>query len=515
MRTLCLLQIAKLITIVYHIFQVSWFIMCGQFASIRADCGSGIGRITKNLLIRYFNEAENNNTILWSGLLWLINGSEKQRGDGGVLVVHDNSEKYKQGELIVSAEETISIEQSIEEEDFSKALAVIYTGKILLLHKLLTVHLAAKASSWHGVDIKGCKKESYALLMKLDQRREREMKQGEGSKANRNNIIFSKEVRNLFFDMNFKDGEPRSTVRALTIVIRRTLSHELKDTRDSFNGTWVVCGDFNITSFPSERTNCTRISGVMTEFSSCIEESELIKQISLIRLASDHNPILLTCGNWDWKKTYFKFETWWLEVDGFKDKVKELWESLRVKGRTGYVLAKKFKMLKATIKEWSKYNRGNWKQKKDDILNQISYQETVREQRPLTDDELVQKANLTLEFEERFNSMEQLKVNVNDTIIQDPENIKEAETGSWRPDFIVHEAARITDVEHGWLQRAFEEKEIVECLNMCAVDKASGPDGFPMVLYQTFWSLLKEDVTNTIQYFHSNQVKCFNALFIA
>jgi len=71
-----------------------------------------------------------------------------------------------------------------------------------------------------------------------------------------------------------------------------------------------------------------------------------------------------------------------------------------VKGRPGYVLAKKFKMLKATIKEWSKYNRGNWKQKKDDILNQISYQETVREQRPLTDDELVQKANLTLEFEE-------------------------------------------------------------------------------------------------------------------
>jgi len=59
-------------------------------------------------------------------------------------------------------------------------------------------------------------------------------------------------------------------------VIRRTLSHELKDTRDSFNGTWVVCGDFNITSFPSERTNCTRISGVMTEFSSCIEESELV-----------------------------------------------------------------------------------------------------------------------------------------------------------------------------------------------------------------------------------------------
>ncbi|WMV14111.1 hypothetical protein MTR67_007496 [Solanum verrucosum] len=184
---------------------------------------------------------------------------------------------------------------------------------------------------------------------------------------------------------------------------------------------------YSAIKFASIRADCGSGIGRITK-NLLIRYFNEIKQISLIRLASDHNPILLTCGNWDWKKTYFKFETWWLEVDGFKDKVKELWESFRVKGRPGYVLAKKFKMLKATIKEWSKYNRGNWKQKKDDILNQISYQETVREQRPLTDDELVQKANLTLEFEER----------------------------------------------------AFEEKEIVECLTMCAVDKASGPDGFPM-----------------------------------
>lgn len=72
-----------------------------------------------------------------------------------------------------------------------------------------------------------------------------------------------------------------------------------------------------------------------------------------------------------------------------------------MKGRPDYVLAEKFKMLKATIQDWSKYNRGNWKQKKDNILNEIPYRETVREQSPLTDDELVQKkANSILEFEE-------------------------------------------------------------------------------------------------------------------
>ncbi|KAK4348130.1 hypothetical protein RND71_034469 [Anisodus tanguticus] len=37
---------------------VYWFIMRGQYGSIGADCGSGIGRVTKNLLIRYFNEVD-------------------------------------------------------------------------------------------------------------------------------------------------------------------------------------------------------------------------------------------------------------------------------------------------------------------------------------------------------------------------------------------------------------------------------------------------------------------------
>lgn len=76
-----------------------------------------------------------------------------------------------------------------------------------------------------------------------------------------------------------------------------------------------------------------------------------IKQTNLPKLALDHNPILLTCGNWEWKKSYFKFETWWLEVDGFKDKVKEWWESFTVNGRPGFVLAEKLKLLKAKLKE--------------------------------------------------------------------------------------------------------------------------------------------------------------------
>ena len=63
----------------------------------------------------------------------------------------------------------------------------------------------------------------------------------------------------------------------------------------------------------------------------------------------------------------------------------------------------------------------------------------------------------------------------------------------------------------------FEEEEIRVSLNLCAKEKAPCPDGYPMVFFQTFWALLKEGITNTIQFFHSNQIfeKSFNATFIA
>lgn len=41
------------------------------------------------------------------------------------------------------------------------------------------------------------------------------------------------------------------------------------------------------------------------------------------------------------------------------------WLSFKVSGKPGYILAEKLKLLKAKLKEWSKTNRGNWKQHKE------------------------------------------------------------------------------------------------------------------------------------------------------
>ncbi|WMV13599.1 hypothetical protein MTR67_006984 [Solanum verrucosum] len=381
--------------------------------------------------------------------------------------------------------------------------------------------------------------------------------------------------------------------------IRKVLWEELTAIRGRFVGPWIVCGDFNVTRYPSERTNCRRLSGAMTDFSSCIEELELIdpplfggsytwrrgdnqtsasridrflhcaqwgesfihiKQNVLPKITSDHNPIMLTCGGWEWKKSYFKFESWWLEVEGFKDKVKEWWDSFNIEGRAGYILAEKMKLLKVKMKEWSKENKGNWRQRKEDILSQIANWEIIQEHKMLTDDEILQKANLAMEFEEiakkeeiawkqrsrvqwlkhgdkntkffhriatshkRFNTMEQLDIEGN--IVKDPAMIKEAvqnfyinlykEAEHWRPDLNIQDVNMITGEEQLWLQRPFEEEEILESIRMCAKEKAPRPDGFPMIFFETFWEVLK-DIINTLSHFHSNQnfEKSFNATFIA
>ena len=47
----------------------------------------------------------------------------------------------------------------------------------------------------------------------------------------------------------------------------------------------------------------------------------------LQRLCSNQSPIALQCGAWEQNKSYFKFDNWWLNTEGFVEKIKGWWES--------------------------------------------------------------------------------------------------------------------------------------------------------------------------------------------
>ncbi|WMV17703.1 hypothetical protein MTR67_011088 [Solanum verrucosum] len=265
--------------------------------------------------------------------------------------------------------------------------------------------------------------------------------------------------------------------------------------------------------------------------------------------------------DWNYKKTYFKFENWWLEVEGFKQKVKAWWLSFPNMGKPAFTLENKLKLLKKELMRWSRSNEGDWKHKKEMILQQLKSREAIQENRSLTDDELVQKTHLAMEFEEiakeeeiawrqrsrvqwlkngdkntrffyrmanahkRYNSIDALEVEgqsinempaVKNAIQRFYQNLYK-ETEGRRPDLKLQGITVISIEDHEWLQRGFEEEEVWESIKSCAVDKAPGPDGFTMNFSQAFGNLVKEDIMGTLQYFHEHHVfeRSLNATFAA
>ena len=123
----------------------------------------------------------------------------------------------------------------------------------------------------------------------------------------------------------------------------------------------------------------------------------------------------------------------------------------------------------------------------------------------------------------RINSIEKLEVNGRE--LTDTDEIKTEianfyqklyrETENWRPGLNLQGIESIS-LEEDWLQRQFDEEEVVEGIKLCASDKAPGPDGFSMSFYQNFWEMLKVDIINTVRHFHDQQVfeKSLNATFV-
>lgn len=87
---------------------------------------------------------------------------------------------------------------------------------------------------------------------------------------------------------------------------------------------------------------------------------------------------MLQSGSWEPTKAYFKFENWWLQTEGFIDRIEEWWKSFTCQGRPDFILAYKLKALKAKLKDWSKTIEGNLVRQKTSILNQLAEMEEVQ-----------------------------------------------------------------------------------------------------------------------------------------
>ena len=76
---------------------------------------------------------------------------------------------------------------------------------------------------------------------------------------------------------------------------------------------------------------------------------------------------------------------------------------------------------------------------------------------------------------------------------------------------------RISGDTVDWLEKPFEESEVLEVIKEFNGDKSPGPDGFSMAFFQACWGILKSDIMAVFHHFHvtGQFEKSLNATFIA
>lgn len=75
-----------------------------------------------------------------------------------------------------------------------------------------------KLSQIFGVCTEGYEREFFSLISRMGQKTTREEQSNRENNSNTTNQAVHKELRNLIFNMKFKEGEPRSRGRRLSIV---------------------------------------------------------------------------------------------------------------------------------------------------------------------------------------------------------------------------------------------------------------------------------------------------------
>lgn len=125
-----------------------------------------------------------------------------------------------------------------------------------------------------------------------------------------------------------------------------------------------------------------------------------MKQLALPREISDHNPLLLECGDWEANPSYFKFENMWLQVEGFLDKVKAWWQSYNVGGRPDFILMQKLRCLKKDISHWNKMEFGKLETKKNKALEELTLMEQQTEGRLQSQAEKEKMIRLKMELQQ-------------------------------------------------------------------------------------------------------------------
>jgi hypothetical protein len=75
-------------------------------------------------------------------------------------------------------------------------------------------------------------------------------------------------------------------------------------------------------------------------------------QVAHQRVLSDHVPLTLHVDEANWGPRPLRMLKCWADFPGYEDFVRNTWGSFHLQGWGGFVLRKKLKLMKASLKEW-------------------------------------------------------------------------------------------------------------------------------------------------------------------
>jgi hypothetical protein len=112
----------------------------------------------------------------------------------------------------------------------------------------------------------------------------------------------------------------------------------------------------------------------------------IVKMLS--RGISDHSSMLLDLGGVCQDRDYlFRFEKWWLQMEGFSEIVKNAWQTKCPSKEPMDIWQFKIRTLRKKIKGWSMNVEAKMRRKKKRILDEIDKLDIMAEHQPLIEQE--------------------------------------------------------------------------------------------------------------------------------
>ena len=270
-----------------------------------------------------------------------------------------------------------------------------------------------------------------------------------------------------------------------------------------------------------------------------------------VRVISDHCPVILDSAPPSWGPTPFRFENMWLHHQLFPSDFARWWTEFNPPGWEGYKLMTKLKLIKGKLKKWNVDVFGDTRLKKQSMLKRIKELDILEPSgswnSQLKDERFLLKSNLekfildeerALRMKSKFiwakegdansklfhslmnarkakNSITKLE-SEDGRLVESEEDIVQEITSFFRNLYKTEELnfrgidgiqwQPIPQFLAEWLERPFQEDEIKRAIHECDGNKAPGPDGFTLKLFQSQWETMKDDVMKVFADFEKDGI---------